>query len=127
MQSKFLKCENCGLTVHQFDDENRELTCCGVKLKEMVPNTVEASVEKHIPVVKIEGNKLYVQVGVVEHPQTPAHFIEWIYVKCGTRTQGIKLTYKDKPVAEFWGEWSGKVEVQASCNNHGIWLSTILC
>ena len=127
MQSKFLKCEKCGVIFHQFDNETRELTCCGAKLKELVPNTMEASVEKHIPVMEVEGNKLTVRVGVTEHPQTEHHYINWIYVKCGARTQGITLTYKDKPFAEFYGDWKGKVEVQASCTNHGIWLSTILC
>ena len=127
MNSKFLKCEHCGLVVHQFGDDNKELTCCGTKLKELMPNSMEASVEKHVPVVKVEGNKLTVQVGVVEHIQTEQHYIDWIYVKCGTRTQGVVLSAKDKPCVEFYGEWKGKVEVQASCNLHGIWLSTILC
>lgn len=127
MQSKFLRCETCGVVVHQFGDDDKELSCCGTKLKELVPNTMEASVEKHIPVARVEGNKLVVQVGVMEHPQTEQHFIDWIYVKCGNRTQGVALTANDKPYAEFFGEWKGKVEVQASCNKHGIWLSTILC
>ena len=127
MNSKFLICPKCNNMVHSFSGEDLDITCCGEKMKELVPNTMEANVEKHIPVVEIEGNKLSVQVGVIAHPQTEEHFISFIYVKCGTHTQGVTLTYKDEPKAEFYGDWKGKVEVQAYCNLHGIWLSTILC
>ena len=127
MNSKFLICESCKQLIHQFGDEDREFTCCGKPMKEIMPNTMEASVEKHVPVVQVQGNKLTVQIGVTEHPQTQDHYVSWIYVKCGNRTQGLTLTYKDKPFAEFYGDWKGKVEVQAYCNKHGIWLSTIMC
>ena len=127
MHSKFLICESCNQLIHQFGDENKQFTCCGNPMKEIMPNTVEASVEKHVPVAEVQGNKLTVRIGVTDHPQTPEHYISWIYVKCGNRTQGIALTYKDNPIAEFYGDWSGKVEVQAYCKLHGIWLSTIIC
>ena len=32
---------------------------------ELVPNTVEASNEKHLPVVSVDGNKVHVEVGSV--------------------------------------------------------------
>lgn len=127
MNSKFLICPKCKNMIHSFCEDDKEIICCGEKMKELVPNTVEANVEKHVPVVNIEGNKLSVQVGVTPHPQTEEHYISWIYVRCGANTQGKQLTYKDEPVAEFYGDWKGKVEVQAYCNLHGIWLSTLLC
>ncbi len=127
MDSKFLICPKCNHVIHSFSTDDKEITCCGEKMKELVPNTVEANVEKHIPVISVEGNKLSVKVGVIDHPQTEDHFISWIYVKCGNHTQGVKLTYKDEPCAEFYGDWKGKIEVEACCNLHGIWLSTFLC
>ena len=127
MNSKFLICNNCKNLVQQFSDDNSELSCCGEKMKELIPNTVEANVEKHIPVVNIEGNKLSVQVGVIIHPQSQEHFISLIQVKCGNKVQIANLTYKDEAKAEFFGDWKDKVEVQAYCNLHGIWLSTFLC
>ncbi len=46
----------------------------------LVANTVEASVEKHVPVVSIDNNKVKVQVGSTLHPMIQEHHISWIYL-----------------------------------------------
>ncbi len=46
----------------------------------LTANTTDAAVEKHIPVVKEEGNRLIVEVGSVLHPMTAEHNIKWIAV-----------------------------------------------
>ena len=51
------------------------VVCCGDPMTELKPNTVEASQEKHLPVVTIEGNIVKVKVGSVEHPMTEEHHI----------------------------------------------------
>ena len=127
MEQKFFICEHCGNIVAMVKPSGVPIVCCGKIMKELIPGTTDASVEKHVPVYKVDNGRVEVVVGDVIHPMVEEHFIEWIYVKCGTRTQGITLTYKDKPYAEFYGDWKGKVEVQASCNLHGLWLSTIIC
>ncbi|MFR3451515.1 MAG: desulfoferrodoxin family protein [Collinsella sp.] len=47
---------------------------------EVAANSVDAAVEKHVPVVELqrEGHVLNVTVGEVEHPMEDAHYIEWI-------------------------------------------------
>ena len=55
--------------------------CCGQKMKEIVPGTTDAAVEKHLPVIKQEGNLITVEVGSVEHPMAEEHYIEWISIQ----------------------------------------------
>ncbi|MEG1596994.1 MAG: desulfoferrodoxin family protein [Bacilli bacterium] len=47
---------------------------------ELVPNSIEASIEKHLPVVTILNDKITIKIGVVEHPMINDHFIEWIII-----------------------------------------------
>ena len=48
------------------------------KMQELVPNTTDAAVEKHVPVIQIDGSKVTVTVGSAEHPMIPEHYIQWI-------------------------------------------------
>jgi len=68
---------------------------------ELTANTVDAAQEKHVPVITINGDKVHVAVGSVEHPSLPAHYIEFILLETttGIHTKWLKLG--DKPDAEF--------------------------
>ncbi|MBO5304447.1 MAG: desulfoferrodoxin, partial [Clostridia bacterium] len=68
MKQRFLKCNHCGNIVAMVEDKGVPVMCCGQKMAEIIPGTVEASREKHIPVYKVEGNKVFVTIGSVEHP-----------------------------------------------------------
>ena len=52
-EPKFYICEHCGNIVGKIHDAGVPLMCCGQKMKELVPGTVEASTEKHIPVATV--------------------------------------------------------------------------
>ena len=65
MGAKFFVCEHCGNLVGMIHDAGVPMMCCGQKMTALVPNTVEASGEKHKPVVKVEGNTVTVNVGSV--------------------------------------------------------------
>ena len=67
---KFFKCVHCGNIVEMVQDSGVPLVCCGEKMKELTANMVDASTEKHVPVVNVEGNKVKVKVGEVTHPMT---------------------------------------------------------
>ena len=67
MEQKFLRCEHCGNIVAMVKDKGVPMMCCGQKMKEIIPGTTDASVEKHVPVYTVEGNKVIVTVGAVEH------------------------------------------------------------
>ena len=68
MSAKFYICDHCGNLITTLHDAGVPMLCCGEKLRELIPNTVEASGEKHLPVVERSGSTLTVTVGAVEHP-----------------------------------------------------------
>ena len=68
MSARFFVCDHCGNLITTLHDAGVPMLCCGEKLRELIPNTVEASGEKHLPVVEHSGNTLTVTVGAVEHP-----------------------------------------------------------
>ena len=120
MKAKFYKCSHCGNVVVKFVDAGVPVVCCGEKMEELVPNTVEASGEKHIPVVTLIGNgRIKVEVGSVPHPMLAEHHISFIYVE--TARGGIRVDLKDKPEAELYVGDEEVVAVYEYCNLHGLW------
>ena len=123
---KFYICEHCGNIVGKIHDAGVPLMCCGQKMKELVPGTVEASTEKHIPVFTVEGNLVKVSVGAVEHPMTEEHLIQWVYLQTTSRGQRKALTPGAPPTASFSLTDGAKlVAVYAYCNLHGLWMAEI--
>jgi superoxide reductase len=68
MSVKFYVCERCGNIVEKIKDSGVTPHCCGQKMTELVAGTVEASREKHIPVVNVSEGAVEVLVGSVLHP-----------------------------------------------------------
>ena len=98
MATKFYKCNHCGNVVEKVVDSKVPVVCCGEKMQELIPNTVDASNEKHVPVVtRLDDCRIKVEVGSVAHPMTPEHHISFIYVE--TENCGIRVNLKDKPEA----------------------------
>ena len=77
-KTKFYICPVCRNTVEMVYDTDIALFCCGEKMVELIPNTVEASGDKHIPVVSVKGNVVEVNVGVADHPMAEVHWIQWV-------------------------------------------------
>ena len=99
------------------------LVCCGEKMKELVPNTVEASGEKHLPVAELSGSRLTVTVGAVEHPMADVHYIQWIFVETENGGQIRYLNPGQAPNAVFELGSEKPVAVYAYCNLHGLWMT----
>ena len=120
--TKFYICPHCGSLVEMVNDAGVTPICCGQKMTELVPNTVEASGEKHIPAVTVDGKKLIVNVGSVDHPMAPEHFIEWVYVQ--TEKGGLRKALKpgDAPNVTFCLGDDKALAVYAYCNLHGLWM-----
>lgn len=72
---KVYKCAHCGNIVKMIEDKGVTPVCCGEPMQLLDPNTTDAATEKHVPVVNVEGNKVIVNVGSVEHPMTEEHHI----------------------------------------------------
>lgn len=123
---KFYICEHCGNIIEKHIDSKVPVMCCGSKMTELVANTVEASVEKHIPVVSVDGNKVSVAVGSVAHPMTAEHFIQWIYLETNLGGAVKYLNPESAPNVEFaLAEDEKAVSVYAYCNLHGLWKADV--
>lgn len=119
---KFYVCETCGNFVEMVKESGVPMMCCGKQMKELVPGTSDGAAEKHVPVYKVDGNKVVVTVGSVEHPMLDAHYIEWIAIETVKGVQRKTLKPEEKPGAEFvLTEDDSVVAVYAYCNLHGLW------
>ena len=99
---KFYKCPVCGNIVYYFKKTAVDAMCCGKKLVELEPNTTDAAGEKHVPVVRIDGNLVSVEVGSVTHPMLDVHYIEFIEVIYdNNKIARANLRPGDKPEAWF--------------------------
>ena len=118
---KFYVCEHFGRIMAEVK-EGGPLVCCGEPMKELVPNTVEASAEKHLPVIEVEGDKVTVTVGSVLHPMEEEHYIEWIVLVTKHGNQRVVLKPGQEPKACFALCCGDEVlEAYAYCNLHGLW------
>jgi superoxide reductase len=120
-EQKFFRCKHCGNLLGLINNAGVPMVCCGEKMQELIPNTVEAAVEKHLPVFEISDDVITVSVGSVPHPMTDEHHIEFIYlqtenggqrkcIKVGTDAKAKFSIVEDKPICVF-----------AYCNLHGLW------
>ncbi|MCR5107682.1 MAG: desulfoferrodoxin [Lachnospiraceae bacterium] len=122
MEQKFFICEHCGNMIAMVKDAGVPVMCCGQKMKELIPGTTDAAVEKHVPVYEVTDCQVTVKVGEVEHPMMEEHYIEWISIQTDKGTQMKKLSPGEKPEAVFAICEDEKVEaVLAYCNLHGLW------
>ena len=122
MKQKFFKCEVCGNMIAMVKESGVPIMCCGQKMTELVPGSVEASTEKHIPVYTVEGNKVVVTVGEIEHPMAEEHYIEWVSIQTAQGNQRKQLRPGDAPTVCFRICEGDSVEaVYAYCNLHGLW------
>ncbi|MCI6330409.1 MAG: desulfoferrodoxin Dfx [Erysipelotrichaceae bacterium] len=119
---KFYKCNHCQNLIEMVDDRKVNPVCCGEKMMELVPGKIDASLEKHVPVVEIKDGVVEVMVGSVAHPMTEEHLIEWIVVETEKGVYRKNLKAGDAPMARFMLLDDEKVvNVYAYCNLHGLW------
>lgn len=119
---KFYVCEHCGNIIIYAKNAGVPVMCCGQKMVELVPGTTDAAVEKHVPVIETEGQKVIVSVGSVAHPMMEEHYIEWIVLETEKGYQKVDLKPGEEPKAEFAITESDKViAAYAYCNLHGLW------
>jgi len=122
MEQKFYICSHCGKIVALVKESGVPVMCCGQKMQEIIPGTVDASKEKHIPVYTIEKNIVKVTVGEVLHPMEEKHYIEWVSLQTKYGNQRKALKPGDKPSVCFALCDGDEVEaVFAYCNLHSLW------
>jgi superoxide reductase len=122
MAQKFYKCMHCGKIIAVVKESGVPVMCCGQKMVEIVPNTEDAAQEKHVPVIEVKENLVYVKVGSVAHPMLPEHFIEWISLETRQGNQRKELKPGEDPAAVFaLAPGDDVVAAYAYCNLHGLW------
>ena len=125
MESKFFICEKCGNIIGMIEPSGVPVVCCGQKMTRLEAGVVEASREKHIPVVTVEGDTVKVSVGSVEHPMTAEHYISWVYLETDKGGQRKALNAGDEPTVSFTLDGEKPIAVYAYCNLHGLWKTEI--
>ena len=122
MEMKFYQCAHCGQIIAIVKKTGVPVICCGEPMKEIVPSSTDASVEKHVPVVTVEGDTVKVTVGSAAHPMLPEHYIEWVSLQTKAGNQRKALSPGEAPEVCFKICEGDEVEaVYAYCNLHGLW------
>ena len=114
------KCGKCGKMVMVVSNGDGQLVCCGMPMTMQEENTVDASTEKHVPVVESQGQGILVKVGSVPHPMDESHHLQWIEVISGPWLYVKGLKPGDKPEAVFPVPLKD-VKARTYCNLHGLW------
>lgn len=118
------KCESCGNLVEVLNAGDGTLTCCNEAMIKQNENSVDASKEKHVPVIEKNGDTVTVKVGSVPHPMEEKHYIEWISILADGIYMRKMLKPGDKPEATFKTD-ALKIQAWAYCNLHGLWTATV--
>ncbi|MBA3046175.1 MAG: desulfoferrodoxin [Candidatus Thermoplasmatota archaeon] len=118
--NEIYKCDICGNIVEVLHDGAGELVCCGEAMRLLKENTVDAALEKHVPVIERDGDLVTIKVGSVAHPMEEKHYIEWIELIGDTRRHRMFLKPGDKPEATFLCR-AEKLSAKEHCNLHGLW------
>ena len=122
---KFYVCPHCGNIVEMVHDAGVNPVCCGQKMKELIPGSVDASAEKHVPAVKVQGGIVEVNVGSVDHPMVDVHWIEWVELVSDKGIQRKYLNPGEAPNVKFILGDEKPLAVYAYCNLHGLWKAEI--
>jgi superoxide reductase len=124
-KSRFFICKHCGNQIGMIHCSGASVVCCGDKMTELVPGSVDASHEKHVPVVTVSGDTVTVEVGSAAHPMVDEHYIEWIYLETKSGGQRKALKPGDAPKAVFKLIDDEAVTAFAYCNLHGLWKKDV--
>jgi len=118
--NEIYKCNVCGNIVEVVNGGVGELTCCEEPMELVNANTVDASQEKHVPVIECNNNTIVVKVGSTPHPMEEKHYIQWIEIIADGHTHRQHLKPGDEPIATFKLD-AKNITARAYCNLHGLW------
>ena len=110
------KCKSCGATVKVINDCNCNgcgIVCCGEPMEKLVPNSVDAAVEKHVPTYEKVGDE------IIEEE----HFIEWVSMVEENKEMTVEFKPGEKAETKF--HYAKGAMLYAYCNKHGLWKKEI--
>jgi len=120
---RFYVCPICGNIIGLIEGNMEHITCCGKPMEQMLANTTDASVEKHVPVYEKVEDEIVVKVREVEHPMEKEHYIMWIAQVTENKTTRVRL-YPEQSTETRFPYIKGAI-LYAYCNKHGLWKSII--
>lgn len=122
IQNKIYKCEVCGNIVELLHEGRGILVCCNQNMKIQKENTIDASTEKHIPIINQTKDRVNIKIGSEPHPMEEKHYIEWVEISTDKGTAKKFLHPKEKPETTFPVK-NKNIKSRAYCNLHGLWKS----
>lgn len=123
MKVNYYKCPVCGNVIEVINGDVGRVRCCGRELELLVANTVDAVVEKHVPVYEIVNDEIVVKVGEVIHPMEEKHFITFVSLVTNDRVIRVDLKPGDEPVVRF--PYVKDSIIYEYCNLHGLWKNNV--
>ena len=117
------KCKSCGALVQVIHDctcENCGIKCCGEEMQALIPNSADASAEKHVPVYDVDGDKIIVKLN---HPMEDEHFIEWVTLVNNNKKCSVYFDSNKEAICEF--KYIPGSTIYAYCNKHGLWKKDV--
>ncbi len=124
-KNQVFKCRICGNIVEALHTGQGDLICCGEVMEEIKENTQEGvAQEKHIPVVKTDGDVAIIKIGAEPHPMTEEHYIEWVEIIAEEKVHRHWLKPGMEPKVALVCKVD-KFVVRAYCNLHGLWSTTV--
>lgn len=125
-EMNFYKCEICGNIILKLHDSGINPQCCSRTMSKVVSGDSDGAPEKHVPVCKIDGDLIEIQVGAEDHPMESDHHIEWILLKTNLGFHTKFLAVNHSPKACFKLVHGEKAEfIYCYCNLHGIYKSCV--
>ncbi len=122
MQELILKkCSSCGALVKVINDCHCpcQIRCCDKEMITLKANSVDASMEKHVPTFAVVNNSLKVNVN---HVMDEDHFIEWIMFV--TEDKEETVYFKPGDIAEAIFPYKEGI-LYSYCNKHGLWSQEV--
>lgn len=120
---KIKKCTKCGAIIKVIEDcrcNNCGFKCCGENMEEIIPNSVDAAKEKHIPTYVINDDKIIVNVN---HVMDEEHYIEWIAI-ISNNEEYVKY-FNPQEVASVEFKYIPGSKLYSYCNKHGLWVEEV--
>ena len=123
-QSGIYKCMVCGNIIEVLHPGDGELVCCGEPMQLSKENTVDASLEKNVPVIEKVPDGVKVKVGSIAHPMEEKHYIEWIELVADGKVCRQFLKPGQAPEALFPAK-AKTMTAREYCNLHGLWKADL--
>lgn len=113
------KCSKCGALIKIIKAcscEDCGLKCCGEEMITLKPNSIDASVEKHLPNIQDYGETFKV---TVNHVMENDHYIEWVAYISADEEEFHYFKPGEEVAVEF--PYRANSKVYAYCNKHELW------